>query len=223
MKLGLIFDLDDTLYPEQSYNFSGFAAVGEYVLRHYSVPSFATVCETLFKDGVRGDIFDRAAKRVGVTLPIADLVSAYREHIPRIKLFEDAEWILDAVRGNFAMGLITDGYASVQRKKVSALGVADMFDSLVYSDDFGRMGWKPSDIPYRRTMTNLQSVADHFVYIGDNPIKDFVTARSLGWKTVMVDRPTKIHRSNDVSRAHRADHTIKSLRDMPWAQLGVTR
>jgi putative hydrolase of the HAD superfamily len=221
--LGLIFDLDDTLYPEQSYNFSGFAAVGKYVLHHHCVPDFANVCENLFRAGVRGDIFDRAAQSVGVTLPISDLVSAYREHMPRIELFEDAQWILDDVRGRHPMGLITDGYASVQRRKVAALGIADRFASLVYTDDFGRSAWKPSELPYRRTMANLEGLADRFVYVGDNPTKDFVTARALGWQTVMVDRPTQIHRPADVPPGHRADHRIESLREMPWAQLGANR
>lgn len=223
MRLGLVFDLDDTLYPERRYNLSGFKAVGEYVLQRYRVENFAHVCERLFDSGARGNIFDLAVNVLGVELPIPDLVTAYREHQPQIELFEDARWILAEVRGQFPIGLITDGYAAVQRRKVSALGLEDVFDSVVFSDDLGRSGWKPSQLPYRLTMTNLESVADSFVYIGDNPDKDFVTARTLGWNTIMVDRPTRLRQHVNVPPEWQADHRIESLREIPWNKLGAIK
>jgi putative hydrolase of the HAD superfamily len=223
VRVGIVFDLDDTLYPEQSYNLSGFRAVGEYVLRHHRVEDFAQVCERLFNSGARANVFDLAAHVVGVELPIPELVSAYREHEPQIELFEDARWILADMQGRFPLGLITDGYASVQRRKVSALGLENVFDSLVFSDDFGRASWKPSQLPYRLTMTNLENVAESFVYIGDNPDKDFVTARALGWDTVMVDRPAKVRQHVNVPPELRADHRIESLREIPWDKLRANK
>ena len=220
--LGFVFDLDDTLYAEQSYNFSGFDAVSEHVLQREGIAGLADVCKELYSAGARSNVFDVATLRLNVKLPVAELVEVYRAHRPRIELFEDARWILDTVHGRHPIGLITDGYAGVQRKKVAALGIAPLFDTVVFSDDFGRHAWKPSETPYREVMRRLADRADRFVYIGDNPKKDFVSARALGWLTVMVDRPTNVHRSDGLPAEHLAHHRITTLRDIPWNWLGTT-
>lgn len=165
-------------------------------------------------------MFERVAETLNITLDTSELVSVYRNHLPKIKLFEDASTMLQAVRTRYALGLITDGYAQVQRNKVAALGVEPFFDSIVYSDDLGRDAWKPSPIPYQRTMSNLAHHADRFVFIGDNPSKDFVTARKLGWRTVRVERPTRVHADVDWPADHRAEVTVQSLADIPWKRLG---
>ena len=220
MSVAVIFDLDDTLYPERSYNISGFEAVGDHVAAAHGIVGFAVACTELFRAGARRDIFDRAARQLGAVLPVADLVDVYRAHAPSISLFDDARQALATCRDNGPLGLLTDGYAAVQRRKVAALGINNLFASIVYSDDHGRGAWKPSEVPYRVTMANLADVADQFVYVGDNPVKDFVTARALGWYTVMVDRPSGVHRTIGRPEGYEADSTVSSLVEIDWDGMG---
>lgn len=222
MTLAIVFDLDDTLYPERSYNFSGFSAVGAHVHKNYGAPGFAQACEELYQSGVRGDIFDRALQRLGITPPVQALVEVYRDHIPRIELFDDARTVLTQLQGHHPLGLLTDGYAAVQRRKISALGIEPLFDCIVVSDELGRDAWKPSPKPYERTMSQLAGRADRFVYIADNPTKDFVTASALGWDTVMVERPSAVHRTAP-KPGHAAKHLVTDLNNIPWASLGGLR
>jgi putative hydrolase of the HAD superfamily len=222
MTLAVVFDLDDTLYPERQYNLSGFTAVGEHVLRRYGIDRFGELCRELFCAGVRGNIFNRACLRLDVALPVEELVSAYRDHLPQISLFDDGARALEHLRGKHPLGLLTDGYAGVQRRKIEALGISPYFDSIVVSDELGgRDTWKPSVAPYCRSMEALAGPDRQFVYVADNPTKDFITARALGWKTVRVERPEGIHPAV-VEPGHEADCVVATLDEVPWQHLEET-
>lgn len=221
MKVALVLDLDDTLYPERAYNFSGFRAVGQHLAERCGIQGFADCCITLFEAGVRGRIFDDALLRLGTTADVAELLTVYREHVPEITLFEDARALFERVRGKLPLALLTDGYAAVQRRKVAALGIADHFAARVFSDDEGRDAWKPSPLPYQRVMKLLAQEAEEFIYVGDNPAKDFVTARALGWQTVQVRRPGAVHPITEVSPGFEADLVIDSLTGLPWHRYGL--
>jgi putative hydrolase of the HAD superfamily len=214
-----IFDLDDTLYPERQYNLSGLRVVAELVQQREGKSGAYAICVGLYETGDRSRILDELVRRLELRTPVVELVQAYRDHQPHLTLFNDASKALDLLGGRNPLGLITDGYAHVQRLKVQGLGIADRFLSTVFSDDYGRRAWKPSLVPYQETMRRLNGLADHFVYVGDNPAKDFISARALGWYTVQVRRPENIHPLPAPSADHEANLTVSSLADVPWQSL----
>ena len=57
----IVFDLDDTLYPERAYVLSGFRAVAAWAAGELGLPVTQGFAELrrLFDDGVRGDTFNR--------------------------------------------------------------------------------------------------------------------------------------------------------------------
>lgn len=213
----LVFDLDDTLFPERDYALSGFQAVSNFLRDRHALTGFDDVARELFLAGDRGTIFDAALARLGFAHDaalIATLVAVYREHEPRIRLYGDAAWALRHFGERGAIGLLTDGYLAVQQRKVRALGIAAAFDAIVYSDAYGREHWKPSAVPYR-TMMELTGFAGHdCVYVGDNPHKDFVSANALGWTTVRIRRDGGEHRDAIAPAGHAPRHEIASLRDL---------
>jgi putative hydrolase of the HAD superfamily len=189
----IIFDLDDTLYREHEFVFSGFQAVGRH-LQATGVQGFAELAQQLFAAGQRGNVFDEALKQLAVPIEkatISELVETYRSHMPTLSLLPDAEWALSHYGGSTRIGLLTDGFAATQRNKVRALGLADRFAATVFTDDFGRENWKPSRIPFERiaTILGLPANSEQLVYVADNPRKDFVAPNALGWTTVRVRRP----------------------------------
>ncbi|OYU17895.1 MAG: hydrolase [Rhodobacteraceae bacterium PARR1] len=222
LKPCIVFDLDDTLYPERDYNLSGLRAVGAHILATTGDARFGERCAALYQSGVREAIFDRVRAELNVATPADELVRVYRDHQPVLELHPDAKICLSLLHGRLPLGLITDGYAGVQRRKVQGLGLADRFDAIVFSDDLGRAHWKPSPLPYQTLMQQMDNRADAFVYVGDNPMKDFVTARRLGWKTVMISRPSNVHQHADCPPDHAADLEVTSLVDVPWPELGLT-
>jgi putative hydrolase of the HAD superfamily len=187
----LVFDLDDTLYAEREFVLSGFAAVDQWLQDERGIVGFFPEATRLFAAGRRGRIFDEALESLGICAPaelVLKLVAIYRGHKPRLTLFTDARWAIERFHGHFKLGLITDGYAETQRNKVAALEIGGLFDCIVYTDDLGRENWKPSPMAFRLMMNQLGVEGHECIYIGDNPVKDFLAPNELGWLTVMISR-----------------------------------
>ena len=216
----LVFDLDDTLYPESDFVRSGFAAVGDWLHGEHGVAGFTEEAGRLFAAGARGRIFDEALQRLNVPGDpdlVATLVQVYRAHTPRLSLYPDAARAVGYFGVRCRLGLLTDGYAATQRNKVAALGIGKRFRAIVFTDDFGRECWKPSPVPFERIGAALEARPAECVYVGDNPGKDFVAPNRLGWLTVHLHRADgeygRIRRS-DLPEDHRAQHQIGSLDEL---------
>jgi putative hydrolase of the HAD superfamily len=213
----VVFDLDDTLYPEHQFVLSGFRAVGAWLERERGLSGFEATARSLFASGARGNIFDRALESLGHPASpelVQQLVKVYREHPPTLTLHADARRALDQFKGRHRLALITDGFLETQRNKVAALGLAPYMEALIFSDEHGRACWKPSPVPYRRCVEALGCTAADCTYVGDNPNKDFVTARSLGWKTVQILREGGEYSGIMPAEGYQADHLISSLDDL---------
>lgn len=216
----MLLDLDDTLYPEREFARGGFRATAA-LLAERLTRSAAELFESLwysFERGVRGSIFDTILAELNVPHDdalIAELVRAYRSHEPQLTLFEDANRLLELLWPKYGVGLLTDGPADVQRRKVKALGLQSRVEAIVYSDDFGREHWKPSPIPYLELLRKMHVDPSHAVYVGDNPKKDFIGARRLGLQTVRIRRPNTEHGHVEPAPGFEADHEITSLNALP--------
>ncbi len=213
----LVFDLDDTLFPEREFVLSGFEAVDSWLRVEKAITGFAEKALAEFSSGARGDIFNRALSGLGIAddpCLVRQMVEVYRDHYPHISLFPDADWALDHFAPAVRLGLLTDGYLKVQQRKVAALGIADRFEAIVYSDRFGREGWKPSPLPYKEIAKELCCEPFECVYVGDNSAKDFVTARQLGWLTIRVRRSGTEWFAVSLDGAHEADKEIKCLLEL---------
>jgi putative hydrolase of the HAD superfamily len=186
----IVFDLDDTLYLEEDYVHSGFRAVSEWGAEHLHIPASQGYFEldALFREGVRGDTFDRWLSRHGVDSDgvVSELVRVYREHIPRIQPFPTVPALLERLGDRYRLGLLSDGYEAVQNGKLDVLGVRDAFAAVLITDELGRDAWKPSPRGFEVLMERLGVPAEEGVYVSDNPAKDFVAARDAGLRSVRV-------------------------------------
>lgn len=193
----IIFDLDDTLYPERSYALSGFSAVARWAEQRFGVPhaeGFAEL-QQLFEAGVRGETFDRwlAQRDLAEHDVVPEMVRVYREHTPELEPFPEALPVLDRLRAEYRLALITQGYRPGQQRKLEALGLTDYFDPTVIMGEQERAKWKPGREPFERALSALEIQGHEGAYIGDNPLKDFKGARELGMATVWVRRPEGEH------------------------------
>lgn len=210
----VVFDLDDTLYAEKDYVYSGFAAVDEFLRAEHSAPGFESAARGLFDAGLRGRIFDEVLPGLGMAPDgdlIATLVTVYREHRPVLQLHADATTALSWCGGKVRIGLITDGYAVTQAQKVAALNLEAIIPHRILTDTLGRSAWKPSPIAFQRMMELCPGPASGFVYVGDNPRKDFLPGRELGWRTIRIRRPDSEHGSYTGEPAASAEVEIESL------------
>jgi putative hydrolase of the HAD superfamily len=210
----VVFDLDDTLYLESEFAHSGFRHV-DTELKRRGVTGFLDKAWERFSQGARSNMFNSVLPELGLQATpeqVAELVEIFRRHEPDIRLLPDAVWLLDRWAGGRILGLITDGFAVTQHNKIAALKLRGRVDHIVVSDDLGgRNFWKPSPAPYEAVMAEVG--AQHsFTYVGDNPHKDFITARKLGWQTVRVRRIGGLHADVDLDSEHAAEHEVADLR-----------
>lgn len=213
----VVFDMDDTLFPEREYVLSGFKAVDSWLAEKQGVFGFHARAERLFSAGRRGWIFDEALAELGCpagTSWVPEMLTVYRQHQPAIALTDDATEILDWSAQRFRLALISDGYLEVQRGKSGALGLSRWISCQVFSDEWGREAWKPSERPFREVMTRLPGEPSGYVYVADNPRKDFIAPRRLGWRTIRLRRPGGEHVDYEAQSEEAAERDVTSLRQL---------
>lgn len=215
---GYIFDLDDTLYCEHDYVKSGFWVVANELANYRLDIDVSEIHQMLideWKRNGRGRVFDEVCRRLDIDMDISHLVRIYRGHAPNISLYDDAKKLIFYLKEKGKkLGIITDGNSTMQWAKVKALHLEKMFDYIIVTGDLGEEHWKPSETPYRKMVKYLHLDFADCVYIGDNPNKDFITARKLGMGTVRIVRDVGDHMQTRLSREYEADYLIYSLTEL---------
>lgn len=197
----VVFDIDDTLYLERDYVRSGFEEVGRWVAEWLHLDNFAERCWNRFLEGARQSIFNDVLSEIGISPNpqlISSLVEMYRCHQPAISLADDARATLHELHGQFPISVISDGPVNSQTRKVQQLGLCQIAAPVILTEIFGLPCRKPSAWAFKEVQR--LRLAEAFVYIGDNPLKDFCAPKQLGWLTVRVNRPGALHHevvSND--------------------------
>lgn len=219
-RLRVAFDLDDTLYPERQFALCGFRACGEWAKAQFGVDGLAEEMTRLLDTGMLGKLFKMVLEsHVPDHRPehLVALREAYRGAAAELSLFDDAHWALEHYAAKGPLGLITDGTHTVQRKKVTALALEPRFHEIVYTDALGedRAYFKPHPMAFERVAAAIGVPGDRFVYVGDNPVKDFVAPNAMGWTTVQVVRDGGIHDVTKVIDGGAPQHRIRSLSELP--------
>ena len=121
--LGVIFDLDDTLYSEKQYVRSGYKAVAKLL----GDEALADRLWTYFENGKPA--IDELLNELGCMGRKEECLEAYREQIPEITLYDGVvDLILELKSKGIKVGIITDGRVSGQKRKIQALGLDKLID-----------------------------------------------------------------------------------------------
>jgi putative hydrolase of the HAD superfamily len=214
----VVLDIDDTLYLERDYVRSGFAAVGAWARDELGVDGLGERAWAVFEAGVRRTIFDEALAGTGLdgTVEIVPrLVEVYRSHAPTIEMLADARDWLDSLAPHIAVAVVTDGPLASQQAKADALVITRWADLVVFTESLGPGRGKPHPAAFEHLERELGVSGDRCAYVADNPAKDFVAPRCLGWRTVRVRRPGSLHA--EVPSGDDVDAEITSLADLDAA------
>lgn len=212
----LVFDLDDTLYLERDFAFSGYDHLENWAHRHLGVTGFGTGCRAQFQAGARRLIFNTVCTELGIPATerlIRTLVEEYRYHPPKISLCADSKRCLSRYAGQSRLGLITDGPAKMQRAKIKALGLTGVFDLECVTGDWPPGQGKPHPRAFIEVETRAATDEPH-VYVADNPAKDFVTPKERGWRTIQILRDGAVHDPEPPDARHAAERQITSLDEL---------
>ena len=222
--LCLVFDMDDTVYLERDYVRSGFRAVGAWVSAEMQVHDFAERAWALFEAGQRRNVFDQALAGAGCQASpelISRMVSIYRDHRPNITLLPDAAECLSLLQGKCRLALVSDGYLIAQERKVEALGLAPLLNTVVLTDRWGSEYWKPHGraFAYVESLWATENLA--FAYIADNPAKDFTAPLAMGWAAIRVRRPGGLHYGAEAGPGLEPVVEIAGLDELPAVLAGA--
>lgn len=176
--LGVIFDLDDTLYSEKQYVKSGYKAVA----RLLGDEALADRLWRYFENGKPA--IDELLNELGCMRRKEECLEAYREQMPEITLYDGVvDLILGLKSKDIKVGIITDGRVSGQKRKLQALGLDKLIDDIIITDELGGTQFrKPCDIAFRIMQHRWGLPFEQIIYVGDNPTKDFQACRQLGMR-----------------------------------------
>ena len=212
----VIFDLDDTLYKEIDYLKSAYREIASRVYPALEVDfkEVDAVYHWMLTNYRQGkNVFDELL-RYPVPFSPEELLRIYREHQPSIALSDGAKEVLEYLKKEgHAIGLITDGRSRTQRNKMEALGLGKYVEPelVLVSEETGFC--KPALESYRYVMQRYPEA--NYVYVGDNPQKDFDAPNLLGWLTVCLKNDGwNIHPQVEVEPAYGAQVTIENLKEI---------
>lgn len=193
-KICAVFDIDDTLYLERDYVRSGFEAVGRWAAQWMEIEDFGGRCWHKFIAGRRRSIFDevlRESGRKGNPELVSALIEVYRTHMPSIVLASDAAEALEAISRIAPIAVISDGPAASQSRKAEALRLRSFAAPIILTEIFGTEFSKPQAGAFE--LVGRYHPDGVYAYIADNPVKDFVAPKQLGWITVRIRRPGALY------------------------------
>lgn len=196
----VVFDLDDTLYPEIDYVKSGFCEVSKEIEKRFGIKNiYKKLCEFFSID--KNDVYGRVLRYFGLSFKesdIVDLVEIYRNHKPKLVLSDEVKSTLSNLREKgLKLGIITDGRPYQQHVKIEALDLKRLVDYIIVTDELGGVECrKPNPLAFQKIFEQLSVNPNEMVYVGDNPQKDFAIKKYLPIKTVQLITNIGIYENN---------------------------
>ena len=172
----VVFDLDDTLYPEADYVDSGIRYVCAQINSLCGIDCYEAIQAQRLQDA-KLDWLSLACELTGLKPSVKEsLLWMYRLHLPDIKLSTNCSVSLEKIKSAaLAVAVLTDGRSVTQKFKLASLGLSH-YPAYV-SEDYGSA--KPA--PDRFKAIQKDFPAEKYVYVADNVQKDFLGCNPLGW------------------------------------------
>ena len=187
----IVFDLDDTLYPEREYIQSGICYVIRFVQDLYNKTTYlpSLNIEDL---AASNDFIQKIIEAYKLPETVKEsLLWIYRVHKPSIKIKPQVSKLIASLTASCkAVIILTDGRSVTQRLKIESLGLSHL-PAYISEEYFLE---KPSPDRFLKIMNEFN--CKNYVYVADNPQKDFLAPNSLAWMTIGL----KGHQNNIYSQ-----------------------
>lgn len=106
--------------------------------------------------------------------------------------------MLEKLKGNFKMSIVTNGLKEVQRARLAKCNIDHLFDSIIVSDEIGVA--KPDNAFFEYTMNSIEDTVDKekILMIGDSLKSDIAGAKSFGLKSCHINAGTIDNKAADI-------------------------
>ena len=196
--MNLLFDLDDTLYPEKQYIFQGFWAVSNYIGDKYKIDKNNLYIKlvSIFKNGSL-KIFDDIIFDLNLNDSPLTLMDIYRKSPRKLVYYNEVEDALKYLKKEeHTLILMTNGDSDTQWRKIRILKTKGLFDEIYVLDDFGKEFWKPSTLILDKIYNVYgNNESENYMIIG-NGYEDLEFARNAHIEFVFIDRENAVRKIN---------------------------
>ncbi|MBY8988905.1 MAG: TIGR02253 family HAD-type hydrolase [Candidatus Lokiarchaeota archaeon] len=148
---------------------------------------------------------------------VAAAVMAYHaQKIKHIKLYDDVKKCLEKLKENsIKTAIITDGIPIKQYEKILRLGIDDLIDLVVISDEIGIR--KPNPKLFSFCLNKFKVKGYETIYVGDNIYKDIVPAKLNEIHSVYIHRGGKYDidiTGEEITKENEPDYEISKLDEL---------
>ena len=189
----VVFDLDDTLYKEVDFLKSAYREIADFVEKKNGCSEVYDKMISWWKAG--DNVFETLIRNYCLDVSIKELLDLYRQHFPQIQLDDETRNVLIRLRKTCKLGIISDGRSVTQRNKIKALGLSEYVEcsDIYISEEVGHLKTAPYSF-----IKIMESYPDYqYVYVGDNPQKDFIISNQLRWDSFcLLDNGQHIHKQD---------------------------
>lgn len=159
------------------------------------------------KEAWRLGLADLGIEDEALALELSDRFAAERRSRPHV--YEETYEVLDALKGEVKLLLLTNGCPSLQQEKLDGVPqLVPYFDHIVISGTFGK--GKPDPAIFRHALSLLGVEPEEALMVGDKQSTDIRGALDTGIPSVWINRGSRPPHSGIVPV-----HQIESLRDLP--------
>jgi HAD superfamily hydrolase (TIGR01549 family) len=190
MTTAIGFDLDNTLYDQEQHVLPFFSAAAAQL--GYETSLDPLLLETTFRNEWKAlgpshpKLFNIVLERHGICNQqrVRNLVEMYHSCVGPLEVYPGVDTVLERLSGRFALFLVTDGNAAMQRRKIERLGIGPLFRVVVLSAELGLA--KPDSESFLSAVRRLDHQPANCIFVGDNPKCDIVGGAYAGMRTVRV-------------------------------------
>lgn len=126
------------------------------------------------------------------------------------RLFPEAKKVLEKLRKQCFVALVSNGGSAYQREKLKTTGIDGLFHAIVISEEAGYS--KPQKGIFERALHDVGVLACETVMVGDNLEKDILGAKIVGMRGVLLSRSTD--KPKFTNGQPRPDAIIDSLNEL---------
>lgn len=139
--------------------------------------------------GYRTESWTRGLSALGIEnrelgYKLGELFAAERRSRPYV--YEETFRVLDALKGNYKLLLLTNGSPDLQKEKLAGVpAIASYFNHIVISGEFGQ--GKPAVSIFKYAMGLLEIEAEEGIMIGDKLTTDILGSNSVGMRNIWIN------------------------------------
>ena len=131
--------------------------------------------------------------------------------LKQLKLYPNVKDILKKLRKKYHLAAVSDGQALWAKAELNAVGLADFFDPLLVSSDYGYR--KPDSRLFKKALKKMDMKTDEVIFVGNDLYRDVYGANELGIKSIFF----KSNQGDHTYTSAIPDRTITRFEDLEEA------